>query len=220
MQRGKFMIIDGPSGSGKSALIGALCQELTARDKTYLFIAEHHDPRCHTEEIARAQKEKRDDAYIASLFIQARKTYYADIVSPMLAHGTLVIANRGEPSTLAYQTRDHTTTIAELYARHRELHIPAPDHAIITLCHPEISYARQVARHDVREAHEKKLSGKFSHAESHEDAMNTIKQITSRYEEVVNFLQGIGIETTVIHTDQLSLVDEVAMVMKIIDQEE
>lgn len=107
--RGKFVVFDGPDGSGKSTQLGRLIQ---ASEDAGLTVCEVREPGgTHIgEEIRKvlldAKHEKTHPMDLRCemlLFMASRAQLITQRVAPAIARGELVIADRFISSTLAYQ---------------------------------------------------------------------------------------------------------------------
>lgn len=105
--RGRFVVFDGPDGSGKSTQFHRLCNSARAAG---LEVCEVREPGgTHIGEQIRkllldpAVKEDVDLRAEMLLFMASRAQLLAQRVRPALARGELVLADRFISSTLAYQ---------------------------------------------------------------------------------------------------------------------
>lgn len=123
-----LIILDGPSGSGKDSLLKNLVGKLLNLGvNTYQFSEEELDDRRHEILEARDRGKtggRSGDAEMAEVLIEHRARIYQQHVEPRLKEGRLVLGNRGEPATLAYQTARGDLTMDAVWQKHRENHIP------------------------------------------------------------------------------------------------
>jgi len=103
--RGLFVVVEGPDGAGKSTLATALVRRLEAAGKDVIAVREPGGT--PVAEAARAAflEPAFDAAPLAELFLllAARADLVAKVIRPALARGAVVIADRYDLSTEAYQ---------------------------------------------------------------------------------------------------------------------
>lgn len=100
----RFIVLEGVEGSGKSTQARMLGEYLSARDVPHLITREPGGSA--VGEAIRAIVLHGDDVTARTellLMLAARATFVEQIVEPALAAGQVVIADRFEMSTLAYQ---------------------------------------------------------------------------------------------------------------------
>lgn len=141
---GKFIVIEGIDGSGKSSL----ARELTYRLKRHGYNAiESHEPGSKIEPDIRElfkSDERPGPDYMTIMFTADRLMYMRDTIRPALAAGVHVIADRHKLSTLVYQTTSGATP--ELVSMAVEIPQPNPDLTIILDLSPEVARTRMVGR--------------------------------------------------------------------------
>ena len=102
---GLFVAIEGPEGAGKSSLAGALAARLTAAG--HVVVAVREPGGTPVAEAARAAflDPTLDAAPLAEVFLllAARADLVAKVVRPALARGAVVLCDRYDLSTEAYQ---------------------------------------------------------------------------------------------------------------------
>jgi dTMP kinase len=105
MSLGFFIAVEGPEGAGKSTLVGGLASRLAQAGVEPLLVREPGGTPV-AEAIRRllldpsASLEPASELY---LFLAARADLVARVLGPALAEGRVVIADRFELSTIAYQ---------------------------------------------------------------------------------------------------------------------
>lgn len=144
--RGKFIVLDGPEGCGKSTQLRLLADHLrthhiqvtTVRDPGTTRIGEQIraillQPE-HTEMAMRCEM---------MLYMAARAQMMHEVIAPALAAGHCVLCDRFVSSTLAYQlggdglTAEEIRATADIAIKHRW-----PDLTVILDIPPEKSFAR------------------------------------------------------------------------------
>lgn len=105
MIRGKFIVLEGIDGSGKTTQAGLIADFLRSRGKTVLLTKE---PSMETEASARIKEVIEDKTKtllpqeLQALFIQDRKEHVQNVIEPALAKRDWVICDRYIFSTIAY----------------------------------------------------------------------------------------------------------------------
>lgn len=104
--RGKFIVLDGPDGAGKSTQVQLLSEQLERRGVRFIVLREPGGTTAG-EVIRSLLLERREDRLTAVtetfLFEAARAQLMEEVVRPALARGTWVICDRFTLSTLVYQ---------------------------------------------------------------------------------------------------------------------
>ncbi|MCX7804621.1 MAG: dTMP kinase [Planctomycetota bacterium] len=105
-RRGRFIVIEGPDGAGKTTQAEMLCRELAGRGLDVLLVREPGGTAVG-EKIRRILLDRRTDNLTplaeAFLFQAARAQLVDEIIRPALGRGTWVIADRFSASTYVYQ---------------------------------------------------------------------------------------------------------------------
>jgi len=103
-QRGLFLVLEGIEGSGKSTQAALLADWMERRGVAHLLVREPGGTPVG-EEIRRVLLHGHGMPAVAELYLYlaARAALVATVVRPALAAGTVVLADRFELSTLAYQ---------------------------------------------------------------------------------------------------------------------
>ena len=142
-----FIVLEGVEGSGKSTQARLLGEHLAARGVPYLLTREPGGS--SVGEAIRAIVLHGDDVTARTellLMLAARATFVEQIVAPALAAGQVVIADRFELSTLAYQAHGRGLPVEDV----RRLNAfatggLAPGVTIVLDVAPEAGAARRAA---------------------------------------------------------------------------
>jgi dTMP kinase len=146
-RKGAFIVIDGIDGSGKSTELRYLKKEL--RGRSALFT---HEPggTPHAEAIRKAllthRAGKRDVLSDFFLFLAARAVHVREAVQPALAKGKIVITDRFDSSTFAFQiVAESRKDLADAFWTSRETLLggQVPDAYIILDLPPELAMKRR-----------------------------------------------------------------------------
>ncbi len=147
MKRGKFIVIDGLDGSGKTTEMRLLKKE--ARLKGALFTCEPGGtPRAEKIRTALLTHEagKRDPVSDFFLFWAARAAHMREAIAPALAKGKTVITDRFDSSTYAFQVvAEERKDLDGIFwaCRKAVLGVNVPDAYIILDMAPEDALARR-----------------------------------------------------------------------------
>ena len=130
MSKGKFIVLEGIDGSGKSTQILKIAYNILGKSK-YNHILLTREP--YKKEEIRAILREDSDPYsqakkLAELFVQDRKEHAKEFIIPNLEKGIHVISDRYKLSTIAYQSAQGIP-VQELIDMHANL--PIPDITII-----------------------------------------------------------------------------------------
>jgi dTMP kinase len=147
-RRGCFIVLEGPEGSGKSTLVGPLAERMRGSGVEPVVVREPGGTRA--AEIARQAllDPEHPVGPVAELFLYlaARADLVQTIIRPALSAGRVVLSDRFELSTEAYQMAgrglDPMMVRAANQAATQGL---SPDLTLILDLPPEIGQARQVA---------------------------------------------------------------------------
>ncbi|OGH38338.1 MAG: hypothetical protein A3B41_02050 [Candidatus Levybacteria bacterium RIFCSPLOWO2_01_FULL_37_26] len=200
MKKGLFIIVDGPSASGKDSIIKQILKDLNNLRLKSTSIEETKEKKYDRKKIMLAKR--RGDKAVAKTIIIERKKLYRELVVPQISKGVIVIANRGEPSTLSYQTLKGELTMQNAWDMHREQNIPLPDLAVITNCSIQEAIRRENLRKTSFEEKNKGfLSGKFTSLEKR-------KLIHDNYKKTKDFLKKKGLSVIYLDTDKMDVSGE------------
>ena len=196
MKKGLFIVVDGPSASGKDSVITQVLKDLENLGLKAVSIEETKEENYDRKRILLAKDQGDKEA--AETIINERAKIYEEKVTPQLANGTIVIANRGEPSTLSYQTL-YGLTMQNVWEMHRTQDIPLPDLVVITNCSVSEAVRREGLRKiSFEEKNKDFLSGKFTTLEKR-------KRIHENYEKTKDFLEKKGITVIYLDTDKMNV---------------
>ena len=209
MNRGKWVVVDGPSGSGKDSLLSVLQQRLLEINTPFSYISEEDlDP--DRQQILTAAGDRAK----AELLVDHRFRIWHKYVYPALMEGRVVLSNRGEPATLAYQTASGEISISQVWEMHRHRGISRPDLVVITVCRPDAALLRreqdQAASGSIRAERERGrgLSGKFTGERQ--------ELIHRQYFEVRRFLEEKNVPVLLLDTEKMSVGQEADAVLRLL----
>ncbi len=223
-KKGSFLVVDGPSVSGKNSLIKVLALELKSRGvPVFLFNEDDIDPR--RGEILRARERGKElggsgDKEMAQVLTEHRAELCKSVVAPRLKMGEFVIANRGEPATLAYQTARGELTMDVVWKMHREKGILIPNFVILTTLNPVTAMAREAQDKQTSVMRREResgssLSGKVAYdgAVTESERLKKRELIHIQYDLVGKFLEGKGIPVLTLDTENKTVQEEVGEVL-------
>jgi dTMP kinase len=102
---GRFIVVEGGEGVGKSTQVERLAASLRATGREVVVAYEPGDTKTGAE--LRAALLHADDTLDARtellLMLADRAQHVAEVIGPAIARGAIVVCDRFEPSTLAYQ---------------------------------------------------------------------------------------------------------------------
>jgi dTMP kinase len=145
VNRGRFIVLEGTDGSGKSTQLPRLAARLEAVGLRVVQTREPHD--CPAGRAIRAMA--RSAARVApeqelAWFFEQRRAHVREVVRPALARGEVVLSDRYFVSTAAYQGARGLDAAAILAASEAEF--PAPDLVIWLDLPVDEGLARAAAR--------------------------------------------------------------------------
>lgn len=122
---GQLIILDGPDGSGKGTQVDLLKKHFEDEGREVLFTHEPGDTPLGTTVRRLLLEQHQDDPFSVDtqffLFWVARSEWLAKIVAPALAKGKVVISDRGDSSTYAYQVcAEQQKSLASLFFATRD----------------------------------------------------------------------------------------------------
>ncbi len=191
---GKFIVIDGTDGSGKTTQLNLLKEKLEAEGYA---VAVADFPQYNTksagmvEEYLSGKYGQADevDPYKASIFYAVDRFDASSQIRKWLAEGKVVLANRYTSASLGHQGGKITNPLERkiffnwLYdLEYKIFEIPKPDLTIVLQVEPEISFtlAKKRAREDWK--------GKTK--DIHEDNFEHLKNAEQTYLEITSSLPG------------------------------
>ena len=223
---GSLIIIDGPSGSGKDSLIAALFKRLS-NSQVYVVDEEVLDRDRRYEIITAKDRGKArggsGDREMAAVLIAHRARVYRDHLIPRLKDGRTVIANRGEPATLAYQTARGELTMDDVWNMHRRIGIPTPDLVVLTTCSPRTAIMREQGDKTAPSIRTEKesgrgLSGKVTQeaGASETEKLARRELIHAQYETAQRFLKRKRVPVLSLNTEKMTVSAEVEAVVELL----
>ncbi len=115
--KGRFIVLEGIDGAGKSEQAARLCEWLRGRGERVVATREPTDGEFgrRYRSWARGDLEAEPDE-VLELFLRDRREHVRELILPELARGAVVVCDRYVHSTLAYQIahgndRDHVTAL-------------------------------------------------------------------------------------------------------------
>jgi len=152
---GKFIVVEGLDGSGKSAQVDLLIDYLKNKNKEVVVTKE---PTIESQAGRKIKQALRKEIIVEpmelqKLYVQDRKEHLSNKVVPALKDGKMVISSRYAPSTFAYGCSDGLD-ISLLLDLNKEFLLP--DLTIIVNVPPELCVKRIESRGDPKELFEQK----------------------------------------------------------------
>lgn len=147
-RRGFFIVLEGPEGSGKSTLLGPLAERMREAGVEPVVVREPGGTRA--AEIARQAllDPEHPVGPVAELFLYlaARADLVQSVIHPALSAGRVVLSDRFELSTEAYQMAGRGLDPAMVRAANQAATQGlVPDLTLILDLSPEVGQARQIA---------------------------------------------------------------------------
>jgi dTMP kinase len=157
-KRGKFIVLEGIDGSGKSSQIAAVANFILSKNKhNHLVIT--REPYKNRE--IRALLRKESNPYtraeeLARLYVEDRKEHVREMILPSLKNGLYVVSDRYKLATICYQSAQGLP-IQGLIKMHEGL--PVPDITIIVDVSVDVAEARM--KKDSRDEHKFEANKQF-----------------------------------------------------------
>lgn len=156
MTQGKFIVVEGIDGSGKTGLVRRVYLEL--REFGYAVMMTH-EPGSQIEPYIRGLFKREGGPPSADemtvMFTADRLMHMEQTIRPALARGISVIGDRHKLSTLIYQTVSGADP--DLVEKLVVIPQPEPDLTVILDLDPEVARARMVSRNPKLDAYEREL---------------------------------------------------------------
>jgi dTMP kinase len=191
---GKFIVIDGTDGSGKTTQLNLLKEKLESEGYA---VAVADFPQYNTKSAGLVEEylsgkygqANEVDPYKASIFYAVDRFDASSRIKQWLQDGKIVLANRYTSASLGHQgckienPLERKVFFNWLYdLEYKIFEIPKPDLTIVLQVEPEISFA--LAKERARED----WAGKTT--DIHENNFNHLKQAEQTYLEIANTLPG------------------------------
>ncbi len=181
---GKFVVIEGANGTGKTSLIGELKPNLERNHIKYCLTKEPT-----TSELGSLIRKNQNDykgELLAMLVAANRYEHLQKIIEPKILEGFLVISDRYVPSSLVYQTMDGVP-LERIMELNRNILIP--DLIILLTVNPEELSMRISQREDIT---------RFE--------IEDVKRFEiAKYEEAYTYLVNAGYKTCKIDSSKMSV---------------
>lgn len=169
---GKFIVIEGIDGSGKSTQAKLLAERLHALftyEPTNLPIG----ALCRSA--IRGEIDLSRSA-LSLMLVADRLEHLKSLIMPAISSGKTVVCDRYYLSNMAYQA-GHSLSISDIYALNKSHVIPAPDLTVYLKITPELALSRTTSRR-----------GETSVFEN----LQSLKSIERAYQEALIFVQAEG----------------------------
>jgi len=162
VSRGLFLTVEGVEGAGKTTQVGCIARRLRAAGRDVLVVREPGGTPL-AEEARRLVLDPALELGCAAelfLYLVARADLVHHIVRPALEAGTMVIADRFDLSTRAYQIGGRGLPESEVVAANNlATGGLAPDLVVVLDVPPEVGRARQTAAGKLRDRMERADEG-------------------------------------------------------------
>lgn len=173
MTRGKYIVLEGPDGVGKSTLAEKLCEQLTHMGLNCVTVQEPSTGETGMRIRELLKSGSTNEAELYEMFLKDRKEQEGYIKEQLCA-GLTVISDRSFLSTLAYQTCYTAHQILTDFLSHPEYRVSVvPDLAFILTCdHKELK---------------KRLRGRGKAKDKYEKSKK-LKAVVENYQAISNLL--------------------------------
>ena len=157
-KRGKFIVLDGIDGSGKSSQILNILNFILNKDKhNHIIVTREPYKKREIREILRQDNDAYSQAEkLADLYVNDRKEHVKEIILPALEKGIFIISDRYKFATIAYQSAQGLD-INKLIEMHIDM--PVPDATIIVDVPIEVAEKRMAK--DSRQEHKFEADKEF-----------------------------------------------------------
>lgn len=155
MTRGKYIVLEGPDGVGKSSVAEMLCEELTRMGVNCVKVQEPStgETGLHLRELLKSGS--ADEIKLYEMFLEDRKEQEGYIKEQLCA-GLTVISDRSFLSTLAYQTCYTVQHMLMDFLSHPEYRVSiVPDLVFILTCDHKVLKERLKGRGKAKDKYEK-----------------------------------------------------------------
>jgi len=191
----RFIVFEGPDGSGTTTLANAIAERLHAEGKEVLLTQEPTNGE-HGQKIraSLAGEEKIQPEEMQKLFCADRAEHVSAVIQPALHEGKIVVSDRYVPSTLIYG--EVAGVSRELLEKWNE-GFPVPDLTVFALPSFEICWERVKERGNQdafeKEQFQKKIhEGYVRYAAEYPDVLviDTSKEVEECVEEILHMLSS------------------------------
>ena len=162
MSDGFFLVLEGPEGAGKTSLAAALVAAMRARGLDPVAVREPGGtgPAEHARQ-ALLDPASRLDPHTELLFVAAARAHLVQaVIRPALAEGRIVLSDRYELSTLAYQGAGRGLPAATVLGVNEvATQGLRPDLVLVLDVPPEVGRSRQAAAGKSRDRFEREDDG-------------------------------------------------------------
>ena len=160
MNKGRFIVLEGPDGAGTTLHTRLLCERLIAEGKDVLQTNEPTSGPIGTWIRSELKRGELSSEALQLLFCADRADHVRKVLDPALAAGKIVVSDRYALSTLAYGSIGDLDT---QWLKHVNAVFPKPDLTILTLPPLDICLER-LGRRQVHDVFEKREVQEMIHA--------------------------------------------------------
>lgn len=197
--KGKFIVIEGGDGVGKTTQINLLKEKLERDDVVYVGDPGGTEIGIKIREIVKYNRSLRERAELF-LFLASRAQLVEEIIIPALEGGRHVISNRFDLSTIAYQIygRRRIDELDLIFTISNYARVVEPDLYIFLDAPTEISITQAKERYERPsrfeqeeiEFHTRVHEGYLKHLKDHNheiiDATQSVDAVYSELEKIIN----------------------------------
>jgi len=203
MKRGFFITIEGGEGAGKTTLLEAMKKELLSRKYSLVITREPGGTKLGEEVrnlLLKRRKEKVAFKAELCLFLASRAQHIKDVILPSKKDGKIVLCDRFNDSTLAYQGYARGLGLEDVIEFSSYIVKDAlPDLTLYLDLDPKIGLSRVKSKYDRIEAekvsfHQKIRKGFFILAEKYPERIkiiNASKSPAEVYRDSMNFIDEL-----------------------------
>lgn len=187
MNKGTFITLEGPEGSGKTTIVKMIEEYLSKKNIEYISTREPGGINISEqirEVILNKDNTKMDPRTEALLYVASRRQHLAERVIPAIKEGKVVICDRFIDSSLAYQGYARGIGIDEVMAIN-EFAIDGymPDLTLYLDIEPEIGLNR-ISKNNEREVNRLDLEALDFHKKVREGYLKLLKMYPNRIKKI------------------------------------